>query len=90
MGTYAILWVCHSQEAAVARREQFGQGEDLFFTYVGGALVGRGFDEIIIDNFLPFHDERDLKLTQWLTEYLPTKLFPGGIIHQLSRWSHLD
>ncbi len=83
---YKILWVCRSFEDCVIRREQFGQGEGVTFIAIGGALVGFGFDEVIIDVAEPFHPlkRRQVAREQAWFDHLRTKLYPKGRIYKLT------
>jgi len=73
------------------RREQLGMSEGVHFVDVGAALVGRGFDEIILDDVraAPLGTEMYKRREGWITEFLPTKLYPRGQIKTLTV-SHLD
>lgn len=83
---HKILWVCRSFEDCAIRREQFGQGEGLMFIAIGGALVGRGFDEIIIDVDEPHLPRKRKQVTrerEWFN-HIRTKLYPKGKIYKLT------
>lgn len=63
------------QKAGLAHRANGHESDpDVFHTGVEGPLVGRGFHVIIVQPDVHLPD------SQWLTEYLPTKLYPGGRI----------
>ncbi len=75
---HKILWVCDTMELAHERKEQLGGGE-AFFIGVGGALAGRGFNEIILD----LTKKPDVRAQEWLDLFTCLKLLPGGVIRRV-------
>lgn len=92
------LWVCKDQDAALECAERLPEPRLRRFQskdhrqrviWLGAALCGASFDEIILVDFNPAVAE-DPKVLEWFIETCFVRLNPGGRILSLNLWSHLD
>lgn len=93
-----ILWICRNLVAASERSEMLHNSrkrkleDDVhMIIWPGMGIQGRGFDEIILDDFDPYNPlissvERVI-IAEWFDCSIRCRLFPGGKIRILKDFS---
>ncbi len=85
-----IIWVCGSGEQALRRKRQFNNPPNIHFVGIGGPLMGRVCDEIILDYVAGGHITwGDARVDDWVREAVQCRLTPTGIMKKLTL-SHLE
>lgn len=88
---------CLAKDAKASRRFSTDAGGNFFAVGSGGALTGRGahlaiLDDLIKDNVDAASEVNRIKLQEWFTSVLYTRLMPGHniIVLIMTRWRYDD
>lgn len=75
----SVLWICSDYFYVEMRKDQLNYPKDIFFAAPGTALVGRGFDVVILDPLLTYESQ----YKEWIEHATSTKLYPNGKVVDL-------
>lgn len=80
-----ILWVCATRDLAITRYLRLGEPKRVVMAVPGQAFIGRGFNEIILEDVMlnaPAGSEKERLILEW-RHLLRCRLYPFGKMRTL-------